>query len=232
MDKQKNFFFGPFIRMFYIAIVLAGSSYWGYHKVYKKRIVHRELLITGCARSGTAYISNILQECGLKIGHEKTQKDGVSSWVMCINTKHVPWAVDSRRRLQFTHIFHQVRDPLKVISSVQTEGMPSWKYIIKHIPEIKWEDSQIVKCAKYWYYWNLKAEQQAEWTYRVEALEQVWDEFCSRLERKLDRSKIMHVPRNVNARSHTDISWEDLKLELDPVLYQKIRELAQKYGYS
>lgn len=212
--------------------LLAGSSYWGYQKVYKKRIVQRELLITGCARSGTAYISQILQECGLQIGHEKTLQDGVSSWIMCVNTKHVPWAVDSRQRFRFNHIFHQVRHPLKVISSAQTEGTPSWKYIIKHIPEIEWEDSLIVKCAKYWYYWNLKAEQQAEWTYCVENLDQEWDELCRRLGRKLERSKAERVPHNINARPHTEITWEDLKLQLDPDLYQKIRQMAQKYGYS
>lgn len=229
MDKHL---FRSLSRMFCIAIVLLGSSYWGYQKIYKKRMIQHELLITGCARSGTAYISQILQECGLKIGHEKTQKDGVSSWYMCINTKHVPWAVDSRRRLQFAHIFHQIRHPLKVISSVQTEGRPSWKYIIKHIPKIKWEDPEFVKCAKYWYYWNLKAQQQAEWTYRVEALDQEWEEFCRRLGKKLDRSKAKHVPHNVTARPHTEITWEDLRLQLDPDLYQKIRELAQKYGYT
>lgn len=222
-------FFRPTRCLLFTLVLLAG--YGAYHKIYKKRIVQRELLIIGCARSGTAYISNILQQCGLRIGHEKTQKDGVSSWIMCVNTKHVPWAVDSRRRLQFTHIFHQVRHPLKVISSVQTEGRPSWKYIIKHVPEIKWEDPPLVKGAKYWYYWNLKAETQAEWTYRVEELDTVWDEFCSRLGKKLDRSQLEQVAHNVNARSHQEVSWEDLQQQLDPDLYQKIRGLAQKYGY-
>lgn len=230
MFQKLICFFRPSRCLIFTALLL--SCYAGYHKVYKKRIVERELLITGCARSGTAYISNILQQCGLRIGHEKTQKDGVSSWIMCVNTKHVPWAVDSRRRLQFTHIFHQVRHPLKVISSVQTEGRPSWKYIIKHVPEIKWEDSPLVKGAKYWYYWNLKAETQAEWTYRVEQLDEVWDEFCSRLGKKLDRSQLEQVPHNVNARSHQEVTWEDLQQQLDPDLYQKIRELAQKYGYT
>ena len=33
-----------------------------------------------------------------------------------------------------------------------------WNYILSQIPEIRISDSHLVKCAKYWYYWNLKAE--------------------------------------------------------------------------
>ena len=217
-------------KLVYILVIFS-ISLFGYHKVYKKRIVTRDLLITGCARSGTGYISHLLQACKMEIGHEITQSHGVSSWIMCTRAKHVPWAVDSRRRINFSHIFHQVRHPLKVISSVQTEGEPSWKYILKYIPEIKKEDPRIVKCAKYWYYWNLKAEQQAEWTYQVEKIEQVWDEFCLRLGRKLDRSQLKTVPHNINARSHAEFTWEDLRAQLDPDLFYNIQQLAQRYGY-
>jgi hypothetical protein len=236
MDKKHNLF--TFCRSFIITgrllpiLIICSASLFGYHKIYKKRILNRDLLITGCARSGTGFISHLLQACKMQIGHEKTQKDGVSSWVMCTDAKHVPWAVDSRHKIRFSHIFHQVRHPLNVIASVQTEGEPSWKYILKHIPEIKKEDSRIVKCAKYWYYWNLKAEQQAEWTYQVEQIDQVWNEFCSRLGRKLNRSQLEAVPRNVNTRTHTEISWEDLKAQLDPELYDNIQKLAARYGYT
>src|SRR5271169_6495414 len=112
-----------------ILMTLILFSFWGYNKINKKKIVERNLLITGCARSGTGYISLFLQKCGMEIGHENTKNDGVASWIMCTNAKHVPWGVDSRRRIKFAHIFHQVRHPLKVISSCQTEGEPSWKYI-------------------------------------------------------------------------------------------------------
>lgn len=235
MDQKKGIFFRrPFITMSRLVPILAilTVSLFSFQKVFKDRTLKRDLLITGCARSGTGYISHLLQACKMKIGHEKTQADGVSSWIMCTEAKHVPWAVDSRHKTRFAHIFHQVRDPLKVISSVQTEGEPSWKYILKHIPEIHPEDSQIVKCAKYWYYWNIKAEQQAEWTYQVEKIHEVWGEFCRRLGRKLDRSQLEIVPHNVNTRTHSELTWEDLKAKLDPELYHNIQQLAKRYGYS
>jgi hypothetical protein len=218
-------------RWCFLLVFLAAAGF-GCHKLSKYHRTPCNLLITGCARSGTQYASHLLQECGLKIGHEKVQKDGVSSWVMCMDAKSVPWAMDARRKFRFAHVFHQVRHPLKVIASVQTEGEPSWRYIRSHIAEIKSDDPPIARGAKYWYYWNLKAQQQSEWTYRVEEIDAVWDQFCQRLGQNLDRSKVDLVSRNVNARQHAEISWEQLEAEIDPELYQNIRLLAQSYGYS
>lgn len=203
----------------------------------------RLLLVTGCARSGTNYISNILQKCGLDIQHEGIGADGSSSWVMTVEATSTPWG-PARNDLKFKHIFHQVRHPLKVISSTfTTEGPKSWGYIMQHIPQITAEDPYIVRCAKYWYYWNIKGDELAEWTYRVEDIEQVWDEFEKRLGRELDRSALAEVPKTSNERKfkppsrgnnvlEKDFTWEDLKAKLNPKLYHDIRTLAKKYGYS
>ena len=203
----------------------------------------RLLLVTGCARSGTGYIAKVLQKCGLDVGHERLGAEGISSWVMAVESIFSPWG-PPRHNLKFKHIFHQVRDPLKVISSTyMTEGPQSWAYIIQHIPQIKWNDSFVVKSAKYWYYWNLKAAECAEWTYRVEDLEQVWEEFEKRLGKKLDRSAFSEIAKNYNRRDLKplsresnllleDFTWKDLKEELDPQLYENLRSLAKKYGYA
>jgi len=206
--------------------------------------LHRELLITGCARSGTKYIAQVLRGCGLDVGHENVGKDGVASWVMVLTADSCPWG-PTRKNLSFTHIFHQVRHPLDVISSIYTtEGPKSWGYITSHLPEISWNDPCIVRAAKYWYYWNLRAEAISEFTYRIEEIESVWPEFEKRLGRRLDPSVLTTTPKNVNHRDlkpkrhnfDTNIdraafTWEDLQRELDPVLYRNIRHLAQKYGY-
>lgn len=193
----------------------------------------RSLLVTGCARSGTGYISRVLCHAGLDIRHEQIGKDGISSWVMVAPTEKTPWG-PGRKNIHFTHIFHQVRDPLKTISSVfSTEPTASWKYIMDYIPQILPEDSKTVKAAKYWYYWNLKAAELAEWTYRVEDIREVWVEMEHRLGRKLDISALDCVPKNANTRGNhlRDFTWEDLKRELEPNLYRDIRALARFYGY-
>lgn len=193
---------------------------------------NRTLLITGCARSGTTYISKALLDSGLEIGHERMLKDGVSSWPLAAAPEGTKRRVNLKK-FRFEHVFHQVRDPLKVISSVyRTENRHSWNYILKYTPEIRVQDSHLVKCAKYWYYWNLKAEKMAEWTYSVENIDALWDEFERRLGKKLDRSKLHKVPKTTNtAGEHAMFTWKDLERELDPELLQKIQSMAIKYGY-
>jgi len=195
----------------------------------------RSLLIIGCARSGTTYIARALRQRGLHIGHEQMKKDGSSSWPLAV----LPVKDRSGIRpgkYRFAHIFHQVRDPLKVISSVyMTEGRQSWNYIMKHLPEIAMSDSHLVKCAKYWYYWNLHAEKNAEWTYAIEDLDNKWDEFDARLGKKLLPATRINVPKDKNTRltkNRTYFTWNDLKQELEPELYMNIKQLAQKYGYA
>jgi hypothetical protein len=210
-----------------LILIVCGVLHFTMHKQ------DRLLLVTGCARSGTKYISRALRASGYEIGHEKMSEAGVSSWYLAAAPKKTKRRVNFGK-YKFAHIFHQVRHPLSTISSVyKTENVHSWKYIISQIPEIRTDDSHLVKCAKYWYYWNLKAEKLAEWTYRVEDLDQLWDEFGKRIGKAITPPSEAHVPKNTNTRGeYRQFSWEDLRRELDPILFQEIQKLAVKYGYS
>ncbi len=193
----------------------------------------RLLLIIGCARSGTTYIAQVLnKKCGLNAVHERMGLHGAVSWGMTFDTNKVPYG-DARNGMYFHHIFHQVRNPLKVISSVySTEPEDSWNYIMKCVPQIRKTDNHLTKCAKYWYFWNLKAEEQAEWTYRVEDIENQWEEFQTRLGLMLPKTALYEVPTNANTRPHEfNFTWRQLKAQLNPILYKKVREMAIRYGY-
>lgn len=208
-------------------LVLSPALYLPFRKKEKM------LLITGCARSGTTYIAKILQESGLSIGHEKMLKDGVSSWYLACNPQKTKRGANPNK-VRFAHVFHQVRHPLKVISSVyRTEDRHSWNYIMKHVPEIKMQDSHLVKCAKYWYYWNLKAENEAEWTYRIEDIDTILDEFGNRIGKKIQQTALEEISKDVNTFGNPkrEFTWEDLQKELPPELFEKIHTLAEKYGY-
>ena len=134
---------------------------------------------------------------------------------------------------KFKHVFHQVRHPLKTMSSCTTEPSWSWKFICKHIPEIKIDEPLIVRCAKYWYYWNCRAEKKAEWTYRVEDMENALDEMSKRLGISLEKNVLQNVPTNVNSRQRKiEYCWADIKAAVDPELYHKILSLANSYGYE
>ena len=191
------------------------------------------LLITGCARSGTHYIASLLTLAGLPIKHEKEGEMGTSSWTMAVNALQTPWG-PGYLKFNFQHVFHQVRDPLKTISACTTEPERSWEFIYDHIPQIKVKDRLVVKCAKYWYYWNLEAENKAEFTYRVEDIENALDEMSIRLRVPLSKDAIDWVPKDLNHRPRkVNYTWKDLKVLLaDPDLYQKIVDMARRYGYE
>lgn len=223
---MKTLFRNPlkfFYLTFALVLILTASHFFP-----KKH----HLLIVGCARSGTAYTAKVLNELGLQIGHEKMGRDGIIFWHL---TPKIARSEKYSKHNQFEHIFHQVRDPLKVISSVYvTEDRNSWSFITKYLPQIKVQDSHLVKCAKYWYYWNLEAEKIAEWTYRLEEIDDHWEEFEKHIGKKLKRANVK-VRKDTNTwqtGNYRTFTWQDLKTELDPELFENIQKLALKYGYS
>jgi hypothetical protein len=193
--------------------------------------VYKFLLITGCARSGTTYITEVLRHCGLNVLHEAEGEDGVVSWLMAARDFKTPYG-PAFYNFRFKHIFHQVREPLKSMSSFTTESSNAWKFVMKHTPQIKAHDAMIVKCAKYWYYWNKRAEAKAEWTYRVEDTETALMEMGERLGLFLDPEAIGKVQRTINHRDReANYTWDEVKRNLRPSLYQKLTDLARRYGY-
>ena len=195
----------------------------------------KTVLIIGCAKNGTRYISKVLQQStSLKVGHEVILKNGVVSWMMTFDTPLVPYGY-ARNGRKFKHIFHQVRHPLKEISSIYAVETPySWEYIHRLIPKISPHEDRLVQCAKYWYYWNKYAEKQAELTYRVEDLETIKNEFKNRLNITFDEDILYAPPKNINIRHPIKNyrTWNDLKIILPNNLYRKICKLAIKYCYN
>jgi len=204
----------------------------------------RLVLVTGCARSGSGYIAAVLQACGLDVRQEAIGRDGCASWTMAVESKRTPWGPARDGTTEFEHVFHQVRHPLSVISSVwTTEGPRSWGFIAEHVPKLRADDSIEVRCVKYWYYWNRAASRVAEFTYRLEDLANAWPELCRRLGRKLDARPLSTVPTDINARRtkppsrgnnvlEHDFTWAELRRLVKPRLFGKLCKLAESYGYS
>jgi len=193
------------------------------------------LLVTGCGRSGTNYMAALLEVSGYEIFHERLGNDGIVSWTMSVNSLN-PCGILSQARFQ--HIFHQVRHPLFVITSwiinLHDINRFEWQFIRQHIPEIKLNDSVVVHCAKYWYYWNLLAEKKAEWRYKIEDLKEVLPEFMERSGLVFDKNALEKIPKNYNSwiTTKNKITWADLKRDLPDDLYQNIRDMTYRYGYS
>ena len=202
----------------------------------------KPLLIIGCGRSATKYITKVLKIGGVQIGHERLGPEGMASWLPVTKKRYKhPFRGDRYEDFQKVYkvdpiIVHQVRTPIKVISSFQVASSRSWLYISRVEPKIKKDEPLIIRCMKYWLYWNLKAERMAEWTYPVEHLPSLWETFCEKIERPFlidQKEQCLRSSKEENTRKeyYTLFKWKDL-YDTDRNLTEKIKTLGRKYGYK
>jgi hypothetical protein len=199
-------------------------------------LTRKRLLITGCGRSGTKYITHLLRRLGLDVRHERMGEDGITSWGMAVDAGCVAWGVPFRN-FAFDHVFHQVRDPREVIASATTFKPDSWSFIRAHTP-ISLDEPVLLRAAKYWYYWNLEAEKIAHWRYRIDTFHEVFDEFCSRLRLTPDRRVLEHVDPDVNTRRRGrafhlyEELCERLRLEPSRAIKRWLSATSARAGYE
>jgi len=193
-------------------------------------------LITGHPRSGTHFTAKLLKRMGYPTSCEgKRLRAGrtrfVSSW------KHArPGVFRFRFRsvaieTDFDVVLHQVRHPLAVIASSTTLSHLTTNHLKKYlnIPEPSIRHHQPLKlCMRSWIGWNRIIEEQAIWRFQLEALPEVFPEFCRQL-----GIPVQPMPRlgKKNTRRHPSLTWDDLYAE-DVALAKEVRELAIAYGYD
>lgn len=194
------------------------------------------ILVTGCGRSGTHYVARVMQAMGLDVGHEAIGKDGCVSWKhivsgdFVVNKKRVSrtTAINSEG---FSTIIHQVRDPLKVISSMQTFGDATLDFMAKSI-ELDRSAPLIYQAMQGYLGWNLLVEKKAVWRFKIEDFEQIFAEFCSKVGLpgqplpSLDKKA-----RDSRKKRYRELKWQDLN-GYSPDLTEKIMKMATDYGYD
>jgi hypothetical protein len=165
----------------------------------------KKLLVIGCGRSGTKSISNILNQCGLSgfLHESDAGSDGQSNWYETARS------IDDLKN-EYEHIFHQIRNPVDVISSVQTLLPRSWNYICENVEDISMNDPILVRGMKYWLRWNMMASRKSEYFYRIEDISSAIFEIISRIGigRMIDVHDIKI--QKMNHRRHSMFSWSDL----------------------
>lgn len=205
-------------------------------------------LITGHPRSGTGYMHKALSECGLAVGDEGYPAEalgrqpcdvtGVVSW------RHVALAPDA-----FDVVIHQVRDPLKVISSAQTLKGHGLRLMFQHIPPLEqalfWRllDSAlglrrrtdtIRRCMHTWLRWNERIERHPKLAhrFRIEDVRQAWSALADFLP-LAGRPFPAAVPTDHHSRrdKYEFLGWRSLR-NADPVLWAEVRTKAREYGYD
>jgi hypothetical protein len=170
------------------------------------------IIVIGCPRSGFRYIARVFTEAGLPVGHEHWRECGRADYTM--TPQKMP--VDAL-------VLHQMRKPLDVIGSMQTIQDRSWELLMKHTSANKTHDL-IERGMRAYLEWNRIAEAKADYSYRVEDLDDVWDFITSRNMLDIDEP-LPDVRRNLNTRKgrYKPLEWEDLE-ERNLELTEKIVE--------
>jgi hypothetical protein len=228
----------------------------------KRRKMKRKLLVTGCGRSGTKYTAAVLRKAGFDIAHEQMRTEGTVSAPFVGYTHPVAGQVQFGYFQRFGHtagecpndflfeqVWHQTRDPLKVIGSIR-DMMPltvkrwaRWAFDqpvgTKQIGDLKW-------AAMHWLITNTMAESIADWHYRIEDIESVWPEMLERLE--LKEQPLPKVSKTINRclrngkhmgfrpakEVYAEITyptWDDIA-EVLPDNVEQMKERAAAYGYA
>jgi hypothetical protein len=159
---------------------------------------------------------------GLKFGHETRgdQTDGAISYFK-IHYLH-----------KFDVILHQVRDPLKTISSAVTvlaKRTHNEFHILFDMEKADREKSKLYQVMLTWLILNELAEK-AEWRYKIEDIDEVYPELCRRFNMQ-PKEGFPPLDRCVNTRPHPMLAWDDLDKE-DYALSQRIKEKTKQYGYD
>ena len=211
----------------------------------------RRFVVTGCARSGTAYAAALFSALGLPCGHEAVfrpggpgewpdDRPGESSWLAAPHLGRLePGAV----------VLHQVRDPLAVVrshlsfnffSEDVTEGLRSYvDYVGRFRPEVLETPDPQLRNLRYWERWNRLVEESAgSLAYRRYRVEDVDAALVAEL---LDlvgagrsddavQEALAAVPRDTNTWGETGqaLAWADLPPGDD---LSRARALAVGYGY-
>ena len=163
----------------------------------------------------------------MKIGHEKLDKDmrGIASWCLAVDpelpTLYGPSLSRVKRRLgKEAKAYHQVRHPIKTISSFDSLSDRTWNYFIETL-KLNEDDSKMINGMKIWIKWNKQCENlvSASATYRIEDIEEYFPNISP------------YENKKENTRDHVNYSKEDLEKE-DSLLFNEVVELAKKYGYD
>jgi hypothetical protein len=210
------------------------------------------IAVLGCGGSGTNYIAVVMKRLGLEFGHEELGKDGLADWRLTpydFMTDFRSWMrinniVDSvfpyRSRIDFNGsdiVFHQVRHPLKAISSIcmwinDSGPQGGVRGLLGRFTSVEKGDSRLLAAMKYWLEWNKVAEYKAVYRYRVECLKDVWEEFLSKARLNGGMSFPQDIPKTIASRNpNRHFDWNDLIAE-DREIANKIIMMSDRYGYE
>jgi hypothetical protein len=165
-------------------------------------------------------MAEVLRHVGLDVGHERDGPDG------CVGA--VFWT--GKRVLDdYDVIWHQVRDPLKVIASNTTCRETSFAHMYKQIGVSRdISDDPVVRAMRSWLDYTDWADGKTDRWYRIEDLPTVWGEIMMSIDRPYVQLPV--VCDTLNKRFYKPLDWSDLEWR-NTAMTCEIIEKAKTYGY-
>jgi hypothetical protein len=158
---------------------------------------------------------------------------------------HIDYPIPTEEFKEQYQIIHQVREPVKSIASMFRIMPRSWVWTDHFIDIVPFNANsfskhyydtfeQKTKRNMYmWYHWNIAAEKQALFTYRVENIKIEAKRIAPLFNISADTfiQSMDNTSKTTNHRAKPpDMSW-DIMETIDPHMTQKIKALAARYGY-
>ena len=198
-----------------------------------------KLLIVGCGRGATHYVTQVLRKCGADFAHETAgYKDGMASWFMPPDDPSIDqlWKCGQFkpcRVMEFRTVAHQVRHPLAVIRSWMS--MPASRAQIEFIERHTTCSSRLSRLSfamRYWLEWSLMCDTHSCYSYRVEQISKSMPQLAKKADVPFFEEAIWNTaPTNTTPNPARAVSWADLS-ECDAGLTKEIKDLASLYGYN
>lgn len=194
------------------------------------------LYVIGCGRSGTMYMTSLLKQLDINVGHEKEESDGEVGWRALIRI------FEQEINPAENVVLHQVRNPLETIASLRTHTNEMLDFVAQYFPaqsRLGTAEGRLHRCMEYWYYWNVLSEEHARWTYRIEAIDEDWQRFCAEIGLVEPHPARPTIDPSLNTRRIADyakhqqevVTWDRLD-EIDTALCAQLKALASRYGYT
>lgn len=193
------------------------------------------ILITGCPRSGTAYMARLFTEAGIPCGHEQEIHNNKGQPMeMVRNAKAESSWLAVPYLSQFKDIIHITRNPFKVINSMLNVGFldeekGDIEYISQSLPEIL-EIKGIEQYVYFWTEWNKLIENHTKKRYNIEDINKDPRKFLSQYIEPKQIYKDTECNTWKNQVKYTNnITLNDIP---DGEIKNNFIELKTKYNYD
>lgn len=214
----------------------------------------KSFVISGCGRSGTMGMAQLLNNAGVPTSFEDffrrvmlpndvaryqtwLETAGVAGEVSGLSPPYLKWLPEE------ILVMHQVRNPVAVVASLMglrnlhpgSHWLANIRFNFRYLPEMKHSDEPLVLCLKYWLGWNSLIEPRATYRYcienvsRVRVLQKIFEQMGVKETVPLRQVLNQYETTYNSHKRDTSVSWRRIP---EGPLKDAVLTKAISYGYT